>query len=127
MRALSIQQPWAWAIFALDKDVENRTWRTALRGRILIHAGKGFDEDGASFIRDALGHALPPRFDRGGFIGSAVLADCVDASASAWFFGPVGFVLQDIRPCRFTPWRGALGLFEVPDEIARALVGEAAE
>lgn len=47
MKTLSIQQPWASLIVAGLKDVENRTWKTDYRGRILIHAStkkvpKGF-------------------------------------------------------------------------------------
>jgi hypothetical protein len=37
MKALSIQQPWAWAIIAGHKDVENRSWYTHHRGSLLIH------------------------------------------------------------------------------------------
>ena len=28
MKALSIRQPWAWAILHAGKDIENRDWRT---------------------------------------------------------------------------------------------------
>jgi len=37
-RALSIRQPWAYAILHLGKDIENRPWRTNFRGPLLIHA-----------------------------------------------------------------------------------------
>jgi hypothetical protein len=40
MKALSIQQPWAWAIIHAGKRVENRTWSTRFRGPFFIHAGK---------------------------------------------------------------------------------------
>lgn len=33
MKALSVQQPWAWAIFN-GKPVENRTWPTGYRGQL---------------------------------------------------------------------------------------------
>lgn len=36
--ALSIRQPWAHACAAGWKDIENRKWRTAIRGPICIHA-----------------------------------------------------------------------------------------
>ena len=39
MKVLSIRQPWAWAIVAGFKPVENRTWKTGYRGPLLIHAG----------------------------------------------------------------------------------------
>lgn len=40
MKALSLRQPWAWAILNAGKDVENRTWKTPFRGDFLIHAAK---------------------------------------------------------------------------------------
>jgi len=46
MIALSIQQPWAWAIIHGGKDVENRTWPTKFRGRFLVHASRKFDWEG---------------------------------------------------------------------------------
>jgi hypothetical protein len=36
---LSIRQPYAWLIVHGIKPVENRTWSTKFRGRVLIHAG----------------------------------------------------------------------------------------
>jgi len=38
IKALTIRQPWAFAILNLGKDVENRSWRTRHRGPLLIHA-----------------------------------------------------------------------------------------
>jgi hypothetical protein len=43
VKALTIRQPWAWATIYGGKDVENRRWRTAYRGPLLIHAGKNAD------------------------------------------------------------------------------------
>lgn len=37
-RVLSIKQPWASLIAHGIKNIENRTWKTKFRGRILIHA-----------------------------------------------------------------------------------------
>ena len=39
MRALTVQQPWAWAIVHGGKDVENRTQAWSYRGPLAIHAG----------------------------------------------------------------------------------------
>lgn len=50
MKALSILQPWPWLILHAWKDIENRTWPTRFRGRFLIHAGKGYDHDGATWL-----------------------------------------------------------------------------
>jgi hypothetical protein len=35
MKIISIRQPWASLIVSGLKDVENRTWRTRYRGRVL--------------------------------------------------------------------------------------------
>lgn len=46
MMALTVKQPWAWAIVHSTKRVENRTWPPPdkiIRQRIAIHAGATFD------------------------------------------------------------------------------------
>lgn len=45
MKALTIKQPWAWAILRAGKNVENRTWGTVYRGPLLIHSSLKIDED----------------------------------------------------------------------------------
>lgn len=115
--ALSIRQPWAWAILHAGKDVENRTWPTRFRGTVLIHAAQKLDDLGAPAIRDILG--WPPssivagdRHPRGGVVGMAEIVDCVTSMDSPWFFGPHGFVLRNPQPLEFAPCRGALGFFK---------------
>src|SRR5258708_31560451 len=44
LRALTIRQPWAWAVGVAGKDVETRGWQTSHRGLRAIHAGKGEDD-----------------------------------------------------------------------------------
>jgi hypothetical protein len=39
MKALTVCQPWAWAIIHAPKRIENRTWRTSHRGPLAVHAG----------------------------------------------------------------------------------------
>lgn len=128
-KALSIRQPWAWAIVHAGKDIENRDWPTRYRGPIAIHAAKGMTkaeyDDANSFIGTVLPTpsnewltrwhgvcAAPYRLDRGGIIGVAEIADCVTDSESPWFFGRYGFVLRNMRPVPFIPVKGALGLFD---------------
>lgn len=122
MKALTIKQPWAHLIVTGQKDIENRSWATAYRGPVLIHAGKSLDVDGLDWLR-ACGVTVPhDRYlDRGGFVGVAWLADCVTRSDSDWFEGPYGFVLTGVRRCQFYPCKGALGLWNVPDDVARAI------
>lgn len=47
MKALSVRQPYAWAIAHGRKDIENRSWATCYRGPLAIHAGARWDEGGA--------------------------------------------------------------------------------
>jgi hypothetical protein len=115
--ALSIRQPWAWAILSEGKDVENRTWSTRFRGPVLIHAGMALDKEGALAISDVLGcnvdaEVAVKHLPRGGIVGMADIVDCVTDMDSPWFFGPYGFVLRNPQPLKFVPCRGALGFFK---------------
>lgn len=123
--ALSIRQPWAWAIIHAGKDVENRDWRTKFRGPVCIHAAKGMTLDEYDgFIRTIHHVSLSRPFPsgstvphgagllRGGIIGVADIVDCVDASDSPWFMGRYGFVLRNPRPVDFIPVKGALNFFD---------------
>lgn len=115
--ALSIRQPWAWAIVHAGKDIENRDWFTHHRGPICIHAAKGNtwpEWDDALFFMMSIDVHPPFRhaIERGGIIGTAEIVDCVSASRSPWFFGKWGFVLANVQPVEFIPAKGALGFFE---------------
>lgn len=123
--ALSIRQPWAWAIINAGKDIENRDWSTKRRGPICIHAAKGMTGDEFNgFVRTIHGVSLvrpfPPgaavplasELPRGGIVGTAEIVDCVEASESPWFFGRYGFVLRNVQAVDFIPVKGALGFFD---------------
>jgi hypothetical protein len=92
MLTLSIQQPYAHLILAGVKRVENRTWPTAHRGRLAIHASRlacrswsevfdtgavrlAFDE-GISFTD---GDELPPlsALPTGAIVGTVEVYDCL--------------------------------------------------
>lgn len=122
--ALSIRQPWAWAIVNAGKDIENRSWATTFRGPVCIHASKSMTKDEYNgFIRTihhvSLTRPFPPGqmvpdmrdLDRGGIIATAEIADCVTQSESPWFFGTYGFVLRNVQPVPFIPVKGLLGFF----------------
>lgn len=119
--ALSVRQPWAWAIIHAGKDIENRSWTNRNaglrhRGLTAIHASKGMTryeyEDAQEFMA-SIGVTCPPARDllRGGIIGTVRVVDVVTRSTSQWFFGPKGLVLQSPQPCSFVPAVGALGFF----------------
>lgn len=130
MKALSIQQPWAWAIVNGYKPVENRSWPTKFRGRFLVHAGVKFDYEGYRWMlkhQRELGIPTLPccplrtrgskygykgDFDMGGFVGEAEVVNCLTDMRSPWFFGPYGFVLIGAKPIEFRAARGYLSFFE---------------
>jgi hypothetical protein len=92
MKAITVQQPWAWAIIHGGKDIENRTrigtWRPARDSRIAIHAGQRWSDRGAGsqLVIDAyarvarLPFGLRPiaddiEFDLGAIIGTVRVVD----------------------------------------------------
>ena len=128
MKALSIHQPWAWAILHAGKNVENRGWSTRYRGPLLIHASKtrsSYDREAQIDWEKVYGVALPPWDELmfGALVGVVELVDCLPVSqvtASPWVEGPVCWVMSN--PRAFTspvPLRGAQGLFEVEDDTIR--------
>ncbi|WP_107495540.1 ASCH domain-containing protein [Thalassobius sp. I31.1] len=122
-RALSIRQPWAWAILNAGKRIENRPQRWKYRGPICIHAslyknGKDYAE-ASNFIWEQYQMDSPYDLDvyRGGIIGTAEIVDVVTESDSPWFFGPYGYVLDNVQPLPFIPVKGALGLFRWKEKM----------
>lgn len=125
MKALSIRQPWAWLIAEGIKDIENRTWKTDYRGKLIIHASKLWDQEGYEFITYKKRGWVPGKnyHHYGMILGIVEMVDCVNHHTSEWFFGPWGFVFEKAKMIN-TPikYRGALGLFNVPDGIVEAIL-----
>lgn len=123
MKALSINQPWAWLIVNGHKAVENRDWDTKYRGEFLIHAGKRIDYDAYDFLEAMdIDVPTPNELPTGGIVGKARLINTVHIrdkrlvceSDKPWFFGEYGFMLDSAEPCDLKPCKGALGFF-TPD------------
>ncbi len=139
-RALSVRAPWWWAILHAGKDIENRSRRHSFRGRVWLHASKWYRPDIVAADRRAARECMtaagnlewrgpahhaamaPVRNFGGCIVGSVEIVDCVTASPSPWFFGPVGFVLREPIPlARPVPCKGALGFFPVPGDVLERL------
>ena len=129
MRALSLIQPWATAIMVGNKLIETRSWKTPYRGRIAIHASKGFPKYAKGFAATerALGR-LPSRLPFGAIIGFATLSDIqptefligkisgLEHMYGNYESGRFGWILTDIEPLpddKIIPCNGHLGLWEV--------------
>lgn len=121
--ALSIRQPWAWAIIHAGKDVENRSWRQPnpglkFRGRVAIHASSGMTQDEYNAVMPRSAPPIPPAhmLTRGAIVGHVEIVDIIrDPNRkrinSEWFFGPVGLMLRNQTAIEPIPCAGALGFF----------------
>jgi hypothetical protein len=151
VRALTVQQPWAWAIIHGGKDVENRTAMWSYRGPLAIHAGRRLSDRGfdSPLVRDAMDRWPLPEdvdpFPLGAFVGVVDVVDaheCVGGSGmgrpvccdSAWAEASylehggktraqlVHYVLENPRELA-APFRcrGKLGLWTPPPEALELL------
>ncbi len=138
MWALTLHQPWAWAIAHADKDVENRTWQP-IRGvvgtPIAIHAGKEVDEEAyAAFKKGLYGPQAAAVDDWPMALGGVVAVATVDrvetlgpgpAPFSRWYAGPYGWVLRDVVPLLApVPCRGMQMLWHLPPDVEAAVRGQ---
>jgi hypothetical protein len=122
LKAITVIQPWAWAIAYAGKNIENRPWYTYQRGTIAIHAGaKWYDDPMPRGIRQ-------PEDDEivcSAIIAIADLVDCVDHARSKWFHGPYGWVIENVRPLKApVPCKGALGFWKVPPAKVVAILDQ---
>ncbi|MCL1915646.1 MAG: RNA-binding protein [Desulfovibrionaceae bacterium] len=121
--AISIQQPWSYAIYRLGKDVENRSWLLPLRydGRpVLVHSGQKIDKAGHEYL-DSLGHPIGANILRGGILGFAVFTMRGPRRRSRWdAVGQYNWRIIASGELPFHPCRGSLGFFKVdyPHEAA---------
>lgn len=121
MKALTIRQPWAWAILHAGKGIENRSWTTSYRGPLAIHAAVTY----AAKAKLPRGVRPPPREDlpSGAIVGVVDLVDVVEHSSSRWFGGPFGFVLVNPRAfARPLPCKGRLNLWSLSPAQVRTLL-----
>lgn len=137
MKALTICQPYAELICTGEKRVENRTWPTRYRGPLAIHAGKSRDWLTIDRTTEHRGDVDTNGFyvndlDFGAIVARAVLIEClrVERIQSGeydeqypWLrghehvSGPWCWVLDAVARLRAIPYRGAQGLFSVPDQL----------
>lgn len=114
--ALSVRQPWAYAIIHLGKDLENRSRRLTHRGVTLIHASLGMSADEyENALRFMKSRGLPfedvpppDKLPRGGIVGAVNVVDAVNDHASDWWMGPSALVLCEARPVSFIECKGTV-------------------
>lgn len=134
MKAVSLWQPWASAMALGLKRIETRHWSTSYRGPMAIHAAKRWTAEERDFLEDQVrsgfypAEAEPMHFGAIVAVGRLVnitrteqLAHAISSLELSWGnYGPrrYGWLFEDIRPLpEPVPFRGAQGLFEVPDHV----------
>ncbi len=127
MKALSLTQPWAQALFLDLKHYETRSWSTKYRGILLIHADKGFPKYAKEFaITERVLGRGDARLVFGAIIGKIELINIYHTeeishrlSSLERLYGDYSygrFAWEFIKPELFKepiPYQGQLGLFEV--------------
>lgn len=122
LSSISIRQPWAYAIIFMGKNIENRTWRTNYRGKVLIHASKNFDHAGYNKlerIAKLMGYKLPDKEElmkqAGGFCGAVDIIGCrKNIKNNIWKEDDsYGWVLDNPNSLNFVPFKGKLSFFKV--------------
>lgn len=139
MKALSLWQPWASALFTPHKRIETRGWSTSYRGKLLIHAAKTWNRVCKQSLYE-LQHddTLPisvnvDLYPLGVLLGSVELVNVrptnelrpriSDSELRLGDFadGRFGWITEN--PQRFDtpiPYSGKQGLFDVPREVVEA-------
>jgi hypothetical protein len=120
MKALSVCQPWAWAIVAGLKTVENRSRPTRHRGPLVIHASRSRRYLAGDYA--GLLPGLPPveQLDFGALVGVVEVVGCVplaEVQGDPVANGPWCWLLAGARRIRPVPFKGQVGLFNVLDEV----------
>jgi len=126
MKALSIKQPWVWAILHAGKDVENRSWQRSHRGWLALHAS-GQPRRGAVMPRGIHCPELKT-LDYSAICGVARVVDMRTTSRSKWMYRPddgsinYGWILAEVTALpKPIACKGALGLWTVAPTIAAAI------
>lgn len=142
MRVLTLTQPWATLVAIGAKRIETRSWSTAYRGDIAIHAAKGFPKKARELVYlepfaerlKAAGIVLATDLPLGQIIAVVHLAGVVATKGLvltveerafgdysdgrfAWVFGGGPRRLSPAIPCS-----GSLGLWHPPPHVSGSLV-----
>ena len=119
MKALTICQPYAELIAMGQKPIENRTWPTSFRGRLFIHAGQSRE------WMDPGDEATYPGMAFGALIATARVISCVRVEqlpesliGNEHANGPWCWILSEVNRIEPIPFRGAQGLWDVPNDVA---------
>jgi hypothetical protein len=147
MKALTLTQPWATLVALGAKRIETRSWSTAYRGPLAIHAAKGFPPDCRDYVliepfRSSLSVVSALQLPIGKIIATCELIDILPTEARGCLSGVFddypeldtererafgdyspnrfGWILKNVRAFETPiPAKGALSLWDW-SEVPRA-------
>lgn len=130
MKALTLTQPWATLVILGIKHWETRGWFTRERGRIAVHAAKGWTKADRALADELRALSILPAdadLPLGAVLGTVRLDGLIrtDPQLVERHISPAEYILGDYSPGRYgwelgeprpfpepIPARGALGLWE---------------
>ena len=142
MKAISLWQPWASLWVSGRKIHETRHWSTNHRGPLAVHATKHFEKTVGVHLEEILidefGGHWAMDLPTGAIVGVIDLVDCQRADliypngskADDYWCGDFGIGRFGWRGENFKtlakpiPYKGAQGMFSVPDELVQAQLGK---
>ena len=120
--ALSIPQPFSWAIANGFCPLVNRGDTAPTGKRFLIHAGKkerdeliapvlGWIADATMIPIGDLRARYAAERGLGAIVGAATIRSIVRIYPKPWWRGPFAYVVEDAKPCQPITFRGRPGFF----------------
>ena len=127
LMAMSVRQPWAWAIARGLKNVHGRPEPTTHRGIVVIHAASNWDRSGEAspLFTSHINSRNTKRFPRRALIAVAELSGCHSRDGCTPWAGPGDWhwLLTNIwRLPRPVPAQGQPGLWRLPPDLAHAVI-----
>lgn len=111
MKALTLTQPWASMVAVGEKRIETRSWETAYRGPLAIHAGKNLTPvGGVRGLREKCGeHPFRMLLARHGLDAETLPRGCVVATCRLATCFPTSETTADYGASLMAPWDIELG------------------
>lgn len=141
IRALSLWRPWPWAFIngpeERRKRIENRSLtppKWMIGQYLALHSAQRWDAEAIPLIEEQLGVDVPPKEEHPAGVIFAVaklvrvIAFDLDADVQevpydqqGWFFGPFGWLLDDVTRIDPVECKGRQGLWTLPAGVLVAV------
>lgn len=123
MRAITIQQPWPWAVLNGHLDYLMEPFAPKARGYFLIHAGLGWNWELESWLMENIDQPIPPGLPQGRIVAYAKLIGMrAKPEYGPMAHGRMIFRITDITEIPHVVMVGRRGLWPVPRQLQPQIV-----